>query len=207
MKRLGITLLVVLAACAKTPATAPENPSALALHLDTLARKEANSPNVEWFNLLVEINAAVARGVEPAAVTIMVDGAPVTFDAVAVKWIDTVEGRSPVALDSAWTLVAWTGGNSPRSILAVPMGDGVAVPPVRYLADTSARVTADSVKLDVTEQHTDGACVLTTVHYLGLPLARSCERVTTSWTFAVRLPPQRMTMSPMPIPGVRVFID
>jgi len=202
-----IALGIALAACAKSSPTAPRTPSALALHLDTLAMREAQSPNVEWFNLLIEINAAVARGVEPAAVTIVVNGAPVTFEAVAVKWIDTVEGRSPVALDSAWTLIAWTGGENPRSILAIPSGDGIAVPPVRYLADTSARVVADSASFAAAAQRADGACVLTAVHYLGLPLARSCERVTTDWSFGIRVPPQRMTMSPRPVPGVRVFID
>src|SRR5215472_11480938 len=99
----------VLAACACHSPAAPATRSSLAVHLDSLASAEANSPNVEWFNVLVQINAAVARGVVPANVSITVDGTPVTFSAVAVKWLDTVDGHSPVALDSAWTLLAWTG--------------------------------------------------------------------------------------------------
>jgi hypothetical protein len=137
---------IVLSACGGSTAPSITGTQHMAAAMDTLAVAAASAEQFDRFRLLAYPIAAMSQNVTPASVSLMVDGAAQTYQALAVEVVGTTAGpkSSVVPSDSFMVVVAWTGTNVDELVyMQVLQPD--ALFDFADLSDTVANFNLDSV--------------------------------------------------------------
>jgi hypothetical protein len=102
------------AGCGSSSSINPESSASYreGVHLDTLAVQAANAGYSDRYRLLSYPIAALMENLPPSSVSLSVDGATETYQAVVLELVGTTAGSSPTPSDSIYAIVAWSDTNA-----------------------------------------------------------------------------------------------
>jgi hypothetical protein len=89
-----------------------------AVHLDTLANEAAAAGYSDRYRLLAYPIAAMMEDVSPSTVSLSVDGAAETYQAIALEIVGTTAGSTPTPSDSIYAVAAWSDSDADELVLA-----------------------------------------------------------------------------------------
>jgi hypothetical protein len=107
----GVAGMVLSACGSSSTAPKPTATQQMAASLDTQAVAAASAGQFDRFRLLAYPIAAMSQNLTPASVSLLVDGAPEPYQALALDVIGTTAGPNPVPTDSFAVVVVWTGAD------------------------------------------------------------------------------------------------
>ena len=137
-----IGAVVGLAACGSS--TAPITASFReAAHLDTLAVQASHAGQFDRYRLLSYAIAALSENVMPTAVSMAVDGANRTYQAVALDLVSQTGGSTPAPSDSVFVLVAWSDSDA-HELVYTQVVEPDTLADVADLTDSVANINLDS---------------------------------------------------------------
>jgi hypothetical protein len=157
-----ITLVAGLAAagCGGSSPVKPQSSASYreAEHLDTLATRAATAGQYDRYRLLAYPIAALLENVTPSTVTLSVDGANQTYQAVVLELVGTTAGANPMPSDSVYVVVAWSDSNADELVYTqVALPD--TLEDVADLTDTVPNFAIDSAPvLSVAMSGASGKC-------------------------------------------------
>ncbi len=137
----------ILSACGSSTAPKATATQQMAAQMDTQAVNAASNQQFDRFRLLAYPIAAMSQNVTPANVSLMVDGAAQSYQALAVEVVGTTTGLAAdvTPSDSFIVVVAWTGGAAVNDLVYLQAVQPDSISDWADLTGTVANVDLDSI--------------------------------------------------------------